>query len=115
MADEFQNSYPERMEEIKKIFSSGDYIAVFDLLQWLLRRSNPPISPVSIRSALEKSGAAYRLLGDNFTIVPISTEEEKESLKIAPSRIFHHQSFPEPKRTWLRLPVHLLLVRRPIA
>jgi len=80
MADEFINSYPELMEDVKRVFLLGDYVAIFDFLQWLLQRKSCPIKPVAVKAALETAGAAYRLLDDNRTIVPISTEEEKESL-----------------------------------
>lgn len=83
MADEFVNLRKELTEEIKAIFVMGDYIAVFDFLQWLLRLRTGVVDPKVVAAALEGCRAAYRLLDDGETIVPISVPEELGTLNRA--------------------------------
>jgi hypothetical protein len=48
-----------------------------------LRQEECPIDPSDVQDALETSGAAYRLLDDGATIVPITTEAERQTLNWA--------------------------------
>ncbi len=80
MADEFQNIAPLLIDDIKRVFTNGDYVAIFDLLQWLLRRSDCPVRRRSIQKNLEDSRAAYRLLNDGRTFVPVSSDEENDAV-----------------------------------
>ena len=83
MADEFENSFEELSTELKTTFTDGSYVEVFDLLQWFLRQRPAPIRAEFIRAALESSRAAYRLLDDDQTIVPISDQAERKNLERA--------------------------------
>ena len=80
MADEFQNSFENLSAKLKKVFVDGTYVEVLDLVQWLLREPGTPISPRHIQHVLESSHAAYRLLPDGKTIVPISDAIEQSTL-----------------------------------
>jgi hypothetical protein len=83
MADEFKNSSEDLTRSLKKVFSDGSYVEVFDLLQWLLRQPDGPINPINVQAALETSHAAYRLLDDYKTIVPITDDAERQTLNRA--------------------------------
>jgi hypothetical protein len=83
MADEFENHPRKIIPEIKKIFTDGDYVAVFGWLQYLLRlRTCPSALPGQIDTALRNGRAAYRVL-ERATIVPIGSEAELATLKRA--------------------------------
>lgn len=76
MADEFDPHFDSSIKELKAIFTRGNYVAVFDLVQWLLSQNDCPVRAPLIRSILASSRAAYRLLDDDKTIVPVSSDEE---------------------------------------
>ena len=83
MADDFENHFDKRKDEIRQIFEKGDYLAVFGWLQWVLRRRNIPYGfSQSIDAALRRSNAAYRVLDDN-TLVPVGSDAELETIKRA--------------------------------
>ncbi len=114
MADEFGNSYPGAMEDVKQTFLTGDYVAIFDFIEWVLRRKDCPIKPSVIQNALVRAGSAYRLLDDNKTIVPISSEQEQNALNLAFANL-SATAFAGPVSIWKRLQRHLLRERQPIA
>jgi hypothetical protein len=82
-ADEFHARYDDHISSTKKIFTRGDYLEVFGWLQWVLRARRDNGLLDRLHSALEEGGAAYRLLDDDETIVPISSEQELSTLKAA--------------------------------
>src|SRR5258708_19841078 len=57
--------------------------SVFGWLQWALRINDDYNLYTRVGSGLRRGGAAYRLLDDNKTIVPISSEAELTTLKTA--------------------------------
>jgi hypothetical protein len=83
MADEFRNDFDQLVSNLKRVFEHGDYVDIFDLTQWLLRQPEKPIAPEAIRHALKTSRAAYRLLNDNLTIVPITSDQDADTLQAA--------------------------------
>jgi len=83
MADEFSDDFDELSGQVKRIFDSYDYIQIFDFLQWVLGHSKCPIRGSLIDHMLERCRAAYRLLDDGRTIVPISSVVERETLSRA--------------------------------
>ncbi len=83
MADEFTTVFDASHKEIKKIFASGDYVQIFGFVQWLLRRPDCPIRSRDVQKMLKHSRAAYRLLDDGKTFVPISDDTEREVLNKA--------------------------------
>jgi hypothetical protein len=80
MIDEFVNDFNKLHESLKKIFAHGSYHELFDLLQWLLEQPEKVVDAEMVRAALEHSRAAYRLLNDDRTIVPIAFEEEANTI-----------------------------------
>jgi len=62
---------------------SGDYVEVFGWLQWVLRASTIDGLSDQVRHVLVVTRAAYRLLDDNKTIVPIGSEAELKTIKAA--------------------------------
>jgi hypothetical protein len=59
---------------------AGTYAEVFGLLQWLLRLRAKVINGTSLNGALTNCRAAYRVLDDGETIVPIASEAEHQTL-----------------------------------
>jgi hypothetical protein len=80
MIDEFVNDFNKLHEGLKKVFAHGSYHELFDLLQWLLEQPEKVVDAEMVRAALEHSRAAYRLLNDDRTIVPIAFEEEANTI-----------------------------------
>jgi hypothetical protein len=79
----FNNHADQLIGEAQAIFESGDYLAVFGWLQWVLRHGPPSYQfAKKIDDALRFGCAAYRVL-DGKTIVPIASEAELETLKRA--------------------------------
>lgn len=83
MADDFTNNYLTHITAIRSIFEQGTYVEIFDFVQWLLSLSWHSIDASEIRITLEDSRAAYRLLDDDQTIVPITTDEDAATLNRA--------------------------------
>lgn len=84
LLDEFSNYHVDLIEDIKSVITSKNYVVVFDFLQWTLRETNYIlIDPDELRYILEKTRAAFRLLDDNETFVPIATETELQALNDA--------------------------------
>jgi hypothetical protein len=83
MIDDLKNVATDRILEVKKIFSKGEYHEIFGFLQFVMRlRKVPHGFPERINTALEISRAAYRVL-DRNTIIPISSEAERATLERA--------------------------------
>jgi AbiJ N-terminal domain 4 len=83
MADDFDNSFEDLSAALRQIFERGNYVQIFDFLQWLLRQRERTINWRSVQAALEDSCAAYRLLDDGRTIVPIASENERQTISRA--------------------------------
>lgn len=83
MADDFRNDFDKVVEGIRRIFEKGDYLAVFGWLQWVLQRTATPAGFADrIDRALYGAHAAYRLV-DHSVIVPIGSDEERQTLTMA--------------------------------
>jgi hypothetical protein len=82
-ADEFTTDYGFHVDRIKTVIMTKDYVAVFGWLQWVLRRSRIDKFAARIRFALETSRAAYRLLDDDKTIIPVGSDAELTTIKSA--------------------------------
>lgn len=83
MADEISSNGEWNLSQIKRTISSGDYIAVFGFLQFVIRHENCPYEfPDKIETELEDARAAYRLI-DGRTIMPIVSETDQSTIKQA--------------------------------
>ena len=83
MVDLFDASYSSQLEMARQLINAGDYIQIFDFLQFVMRSADcPKIFAADLDGALSASKAAYRVL-DNDTIVPITSEFELQSLQAA--------------------------------
>ena len=83
MIDEFKRGFSHHRDALKQIFEAGDYVAVFDFLQWLLRLKQRSITGDKLNRILEDCRSPYRVLDDGETIVPIASEEEGRTLERA--------------------------------
>jgi hypothetical protein len=83
MVDEFSLSTDFILRKYKALFASGDYIDIFDLLQWIFQREYLTEDFArSIDAVLETSRSAYRVF-DGTTIVPIGSLDEVKVLERA--------------------------------
>lgn len=74
-ADEYRNDPELWIKRLKEKFTKGDYVEVFDFLQFVIRHDACPAEiKHGIAAALREGRAAYRLI--DSTIVPISNEAE---------------------------------------
>ena len=83
MADEFSVEYLHQERALKHVFKEAGYSKVFDLMQWLLRQPEQVFRPAQVRAALVQCRAAYRLLDDDRTIVPISSAHDAKVVNTA--------------------------------
>ena len=83
MIDEFKRGFSHHRDALKQIFEAGDYVAVFDFLQWLLRLKQRSITGDKLNRILEDCRSPSRVLDDGETIVPIASEEEGRTLERA--------------------------------
>lgn len=83
MVDTFVNEFEPGARRLKDTISRGVYHQVFSLVQWLLQQPERVVQPERIRNALKLSRAAYRLLDDGCTIVPVASEEEGQAVQKA--------------------------------
>jgi AbiJ N-terminal domain 4 len=81
MVDEFTAELGHHLEELKRLFEKGDYVAVLDWVQWVIRYGRPYRFALQINDALERGRAAYRVVDD--TILPIGSEAEQATLESA--------------------------------
>ena len=87
MADEFNDDYDATVTRLKSVFQKGDYAAIFDFLQFILRHADTPYDfEPGISGALEASGCAYRVF-DRKTIAPVGNEHEAVALGTAFTRL----------------------------
>ena len=83
MIDEFENRWSVQTGNLKSTIAHGDYIRIFGMLQYIIRHSKTPHDfPNAIDRILLTSKAAYRVV-DRWTIAPVSSPEEKETLERA--------------------------------
>lgn len=83
MADEFENDARKLIEEVKVIFSEGEYHTVLGFLQIVLRHRKCPYRlGEQIDHALTIGHSAYRVL-DRNTIIPVSSDRERATLERA--------------------------------
>lgn len=83
MIDEYTSRASDNIDDIKRLFTDGNYVQLFGFLQFVIRHSKCPYRfAETINAALEKGMAAYRVIGGN-TIVPIATEVEGKTLEKA--------------------------------
>ena len=83
MVDEFKNDCHSHVKALKVVFATGAYHEVFSLVQWLLQQPERPIHADVVRRVLADTRAAYRLLDDGCTIVPVASEEEGQAVQKA--------------------------------
>jgi hypothetical protein len=83
MVDEFSAYSQPLIDEIKYIYSFGDYVEVLGFTQWVLRQKECPVDLANgVKTALRLARSAYTLYcGD--TIAPVSSEEEANALEAA--------------------------------
>lgn len=83
MADEFSSSFVDVAKQVKTIFVSGDYVRVFEFVQWVIRhRSRPGKFEAQVDRVLDQGRAAYRVL-DGRTIFPVGSDAERQTLERA--------------------------------
>lgn len=78
--DNFSTRHKDRMSDLKAVVEFGDYANFLGLLEWIMRQQHcPPKFRSHISSALERSRAAYRVVGGD-TIMAISDEAEAATM-----------------------------------
>jgi hypothetical protein len=83
MLDDFSRNFDSNKNVVRSVIEHGDYVQVFDLLQYVLRHQSCPDGLAEgISAVLEQARAAYRLV-DGDTIVPAVTEEEADAVQRA--------------------------------
>ena len=80
MADDFDNDPKRVIAKIRKIFESGDYVAIFGWLEFVLKHSACPHDfAKQIEGILRFCRAAYRVI-DGKVICPISSDTEHSTV-----------------------------------
>ena len=80
--DEFDNLLDFWVNIFKPVFIEGEYIDVFDFLQFTIRhRECPPQFVSNLSDALNVGRAAYRII--DTTIMPISSEQDAATIQSA--------------------------------
>lgn len=83
MADDFSYLFDDWRIILKNLFVHGDYIKVFDFIQWVLRHpARPNRFDERIAIALRGARAAYAVQ-NGYTIIPIASAEEGKTLERA--------------------------------
>ncbi len=82
MIDDFQNDFNVLTQKTRILIETGDYVAVFGWIQYVLRFGPPRDFAKQIQGALEQARAAYRVV-DGDTIMPIGSEAERETIERA--------------------------------
>jgi hypothetical protein len=82
MIDEFERGLTHHQTALKQIFLAGDYVAIFDFLQWLLRLRQRSVTGAKLNAILEDCRSPYRVF-DGDTIAPIASEDEAQTLERA--------------------------------
>jgi hypothetical protein len=79
---DFKNDYKALRGRLREIFEKGDYVAVLDLMEWLLQHNRCPFDFDLVDKALRVTRSAYQLV-DGRTIMPRSSEEERATIQQA--------------------------------
>lgn len=80
--DDFDRNVVPWEKELRGLFEAGDYIMIFEFLQYVVRhRDCPQGLAAQIQSALIQSRSAYRIIED--TVVPVGSQEEAETVRRA--------------------------------
>jgi hypothetical protein len=83
MIDDFVNDVQSLVHKTRAVFETGNYVAVFDWIQWVLRCGLAPSHLAKdIDFVLTAERAAYRIV-DGDTIVPIGSEAELVTIEQA--------------------------------
>jgi hypothetical protein len=83
MLDEFDYSFPHHHKKMARIFKDGDYIEIFDFVQYVLRHRDCPRNlSKMVAFALKESLAPYGVV-DGSTIMPIASAEERVAIERA--------------------------------
>jgi hypothetical protein len=83
MIDDFKNDFRFLLEKTRVVLETGDYVALFGWIQWVLRHPRcPPDLAENIDFVLKHSRAAYRVVDGN-TIIPIGSEAELATIEQA--------------------------------
>lgn len=84
-ADEFDDEAAEHIERLKSLFMYEGYVSVLGFVQHALRNQKVRYNQFAERIAreLEISGAAYRLLDDQKTIIPRASDAEAAAVTAA--------------------------------
>ena len=81
-ADEFSHRFDTNVANVKDLFLHQPYNEVFDFVQFVLRhRLVPDRFSKTVDVALKKFLCAYAVIEDGPTIVPISSPEQRDSLR----------------------------------
>ena len=82
--DEFTSKFDIHTRNLKALIMHGPYNKVFDFLQHVTRSPDcPQILVMNFRAAFKRAQAAYTVIDDGPTILPVSTPEEGEAIKEA--------------------------------
>lgn len=83
LSDEFDRRPASQIEQLKRVYTHGNYKQVLGLTQWLMRQEGlrAEFSDI-ISNCLERARSAYAVY-DGDTIVPISSEAEGAALALA--------------------------------
>lgn len=79
MIDEFSDYSSAQMAFVKKIFVEGDYIRIFNFVQFVCECDTRDSLPYFVKQVLKSTHSAYRLI-DNM-IVPISSPEQAAAIE----------------------------------
>jgi hypothetical protein len=109
--DEFDSYLEETMVIYKELIIKGTYNMVFDFVQFVMRHPGAPYGFFSeISRILRQCRAAYAVIDDGPTIIPIGSKEEVKVLEIAFSATKHERF--HGARTHLRLAAEALTAGR---
>ncbi len=82
--DEFSYDFGTQVESLKQLVFRGEYNDVFDFIQHVLRHPSVPKDFYeAIESVLEKARAAYTVIDEGPTIVPVASKEERDAVNQA--------------------------------
>lgn len=76
MPDEWSDTWSLQESELKSVFTKGDALAIYGLLEFILRHPSCPRDfATDLNAALEAAQAAFRIV-DGDTFCPYASEEE---------------------------------------
>lgn len=80
----FNNDFNHHIQFLEELFIDGEYQKVLGFIQYAVQHSKRPWQlDVKIRRALKDVGAAYTLVLETATIVPVASEEEGKAIEAA--------------------------------